>query len=141
MADLPKLTEQQQNFVLQYLINGNNAREAYKKSYDCKNSKDTTIDSEASKLLKHPKVTLWLKQANCNVQEVFQEEIKYSVKDCFDEVEEIKKIALDSYDKNGNPNVSSALKAVELKGKLAGHFVDKHIVAGGGLADVLDQLK
>lgn len=136
MAELPKLTEQQQNFVLQYLINGNNAREAYKQSYDCKNSKDTTIDTEASKLLKHPKVSLWLKQANCNVQEVFQEEIKYSVKDCFDELDEVRQRA-----KKDKGNYSQEIKAIELKGKLAGHFVDKHQVTGGGLAEVLDKLK
>ena len=40
-----------------------------------------------------------------------------------------------------NENYSQEIKAIELKGKLAGHFVDKHVVAGGGLADVLDKLK
>lgn len=140
MIELPKLTDKQEKFILKYLTNGNNAREAYKQSYDCEKSTEATIDVEASKLLKHPKVALWLKQANCNVQEVFQEEIKYSVKDCFDEIEEMKKEAMNCGDKYGNPNVGVALKAVELKGKLAGHFVDKHVVAGGGLADVLDRL-
>ncbi len=139
--ELPKLTAKQQTFILKYLTNGNNARVAYKQSYKCENSSDETIDVEASKMLKHPKVSLWLKTANANVQEVFQDEIKYSVKDCFDEADEIKKIALSSLDKNGNPNATTALKAVELKGKLAGHFVDKHQVTGGGLAEVLDKLK
>ena len=134
--ELPKLTDKQQKFVLNYLTNGNNAREAYRQSYDCKKSSDETIDVEASKLLKNPKVTLWLKQANCNIQEVFQEEIKYSVKDCFDELDEVRSRA-----KKDKGNYSQEIKAIELKGKLAGHFVDKHVVAGGGLADVLDKLK
>lgn len=134
--ELPKLTDKQQKFVLNYLTNGNNAREAYRQSYDCKKSSDETIDVEASKLLKNPKVSLWLKQANCNIQEVFQEEIKYSVKDCFDELDEVRSRA-----KKDKGNYSQEIKAIELKGKLAGHFVDKHLVAGGGLADVLDKLK
>ena len=34
MADLPELTTKQQNFILRYLINGNNATEAYRSAYD-----------------------------------------------------------------------------------------------------------
>lgn len=139
--DLPKLTSKQQQFILHYITNGENATEAYRKAYDCKNMKDTSTTVEASKLLKNPNVSLWVKQAKSNVQEVFEDEIKYSAKDCFDELEGMKKIALNCFDKNGNPNVNSAIKTVELKGKLAGHFVDKHQVTGGGLAEVLDQLK
>ncbi len=141
MMELPKLTKKQQQFVLYYLTNGNNATEAYKKAYDCKNMKDNSITVEASKLLKNPNVALWTKQAQNNIREVFEEEIKYSAKDCFDELEEMKNLALVCFDKAGNPNVNSAIKTIELKGKLAGHFVDKHQVTGIGLADVLDQLK
>ena len=79
MTELPKLTDKQQKFVLNYITNGNNATDAYRKSYDCTKMSDKSITVEASKLLKNPNVTLWLNQANCNVQEVFQEEIKYSV--------------------------------------------------------------
>ncbi len=136
MENLPKLTEQQQNFVLNYIINGNNATNAYKSAYRCDNMKDESINVEASKMLKHPKISLWIKQANANVQEVFEDEIKYSAKDCFEELERIRDKTEDSF-----KTVNTALKAVELKGKLAGHFVDKHQVTGGNLADVLNQLK
>ena len=138
--DLPKLTTKQQQFVLHYTINGGNASKAYKQAYDCEGMKDTSIQVEASKLLKHPNISQWLEQAKSNVEEVFQDEIKYSAKDCFDELEEMRKLSLICFDKAGNPNVNSAIKTIELKGKLAGHFVDKHQVTGGGLADVLDQL-
>lgn len=136
MENLPKLTEQQQNFVLNYIINGNNATNAYKSAYRCDNMKDESINVEASKMLKHPKISLWIKQANANVQEVFEDEIKYSAKDCFEELERIRNKTEDS-----SKTVNTALKAVELKGKLAGHFIDKHQVTGGNLADVLNQLK
>ena len=76
MSELPKLTTKQQQFVLHYTINGGNATEAYKKSYNCKDMKDTSITVEASKMLKNPNISLWLEQAKSNVQEVFEEEIK-----------------------------------------------------------------
>jgi phage terminase small subunit len=136
MTELPKLTTKQQEFVLHYSINGNNASEAYRLSYDCSAMKDESINVEASKLLKNPKITQWLDKAKRNVQEVFEDEIKYSAKDCFDELSEIQSRA-----KKDKGNYSQEIKAVELKGKLAGHFVDKHQVTGGGLADVLDKLK
>ena len=136
MNDLPKLTTKQQQFVLHYSINGGNATEAYKKSYDCSGMKDTSINVEASKILKNPKVSLWIKQAESNVQQVFEDEIKYSAKDCFDELAEVQARA-----RKRTGNYSQEIKAIELKGKLAGHFVDKHQVTGGVLADVLDQLK
>lgn len=141
IEELPKLTTKQQTFVLRYCINGNNASEAYRYAYDCKNMSDEAVNVEACKLLKNPKIALWIKYAESNVKQVFQDEIKYSAKECFDEIENLKNIALESTDKHGNPNVSTALRAVELKGKLAGHFVDKHQVSGGGLAEVLDKLK
>lgn len=136
MSELPKLSTKQQNFVLQYIINDNNASDAYRAAYDCSNMSNESINVEASKLLKNPKVTLWINQANHNVQEVFQEEIKYSALDCFNELDEVRKRA-----KKDKGNYSQEIKAIELKGKLAGHFVDKHEVKGGGLAEVLDKLK
>lgn len=136
MNELPKLTSKQQQFVLHYSINGNNASDAYRSAYDCTNMSNESVNVEASKLLNHPKVSLWIKQAESNVNEVFNDEIKYSAKDCFDELSEIQARA-----KKDKGNYSQEIKAVELKGKLAGHFVDKHQVTGGGLADVLDRLK
>ena len=136
MTDLPKLTEKQQKFVLRYAINGNNGAEAYRFAYDCGGSSEATISSEVNKLLKNPKITPWLNQVKANVQEVFQDEIKYSAKDCFDELSDVQARA-----REDKACYTQELKAIELKGRLAGHFVDKHQVTGGGLAEVLDQLK
>lgn len=136
MVDLPKLTKKQQNFILRYLVNGNNATDAYRTAYDCSQSSSETVAVEANKLLKNPKVSLWLKQADSNIQQVFQDEIKYSAKDCFDELNDVQSRA-----KNSVNCYQHEIKAIELKGKLAGHFVEKHQVTGGNLAEVLDQLK
>ena len=93
MSELPKLTTKQQQFVLHYSINGNNASDAYRSAYDCKDMSNESINVEASKLLNHPKVSLWIKQAESNVNQVFEDEIKYSAKDCFDELSEVQKRA------------------------------------------------
>ena len=43
----------------------------------------------------------------------------YTQQDAIEEFEELKKIALNCFDKNGNPNISAALRAVENKAKIA----------------------
>ncbi|MDY6358432.1 MAG: terminase small subunit [Cyanobacteriota bacterium] len=136
MNNLPKLTAKQQKFVLRYLTNGNNATKAYRFAYDCQGSSNATVSVEANKLLKNPNVALWIKQAQENIQEVFKDELKYSALDCFNELADLQERCSKS---NKTYNVEKG--CIELKGKLAGLFVDKLKVTGGGLADVLDKLK
>lgn len=50
----------------------------------------------------------------------------YTIEDAINEFEELKNIALNSFDKNGNPNISMALKAVENKAKIAGLYAKKN---------------
>ncbi len=47
---------------------------------------------------------------------------KYNQEDAFKEFEELKNIALNSFDKNGNPNIALAMRAVENKAKIAGLY-------------------
>ena len=46
----------------------------------------------------------------------------YNQEDALREFEELKNIALNCYDKNGNPNISAAIRAVENKAKIAGLY-------------------
>ena len=46
----------------------------------------------------------------------------YNIEKALNEFEELKNIALNCYDKNGNPNISAALRAVENKAKIAGLY-------------------
>ena len=46
----------------------------------------------------------------------------YTLEDAISEFEELKNIALNCVDKNGNPNISAALRAVENKAKIAGLY-------------------
>ena len=48
--------------------------------------------------------------------------VSYSLQDAITEFEELKNIALNCYDKNGNPNISAALRAAENKAKIAGLY-------------------
>lgn len=138
---LPKLTLKQYEFVRQLAVNPEKPTEAYCKSHDVSNMKRESIHVEAQRLLKNPNVAPWVEYMQQKAQEVAIDELNYSIKDCFNEVDEMKKIALDSLDKNGNPNVNAAIKAVELKGRLSGHFVEKQKVETVGLAQMLDKLK
>lgn len=127
--DLPSLTDKQHECIKRYLINGYNKSEAYRFAYDC-SMKPSAIAVEASKFFKNPNVTLWLDYYQQNQQKAIKEELKYSALDFFDECNELKAIALESRDKNGNPNVAAAIKAVENKAKVCGLLKDQIIHSG-----------
>ena len=46
----------------------------------------------------------------------------YTLKEALKEFDDLKNIALSCYDKNGNPNISAALRAIENKAKIAGLY-------------------
>jgi len=46
----------------------------------------------------------------------------FTIADALKQFEELKEIALNCYDKNGNPNISAAIRAVENKAKIAGLY-------------------
>lgn len=48
--------------------------------------------------------------------------ILYSLEDALIEFDELKNIALNCFDKNGNPNISVAIRAIENKAKIAGLY-------------------
>ena len=123
--NLPSLTVQQNAFVFHLFTDsiGDRAK-AYKLSYDCRNSSEKTIYEEASKLLKHPKITPWLAYYEQSLQEFQENEIKYTRQDFFNELDRIRAKTEDT------KNVSVALKAVELKGKAAGHLKDNVEISG-----------
>ena len=117
------------------MMNGFNKSEAYKNSRDCSNMKATSICVEANKFFKNPKITLWLQYYQQNQQAVIKEELRYSALDFFDECNELKMIALDCRDKNGNPNVVAAIKAVENKAKVCG-FLKEQVIHSGSVTQM-----
>lgn len=137
MTDLPKLTPKENAFLFHlYTDCLNFPTKAYKLAYDCKNSSEKTIYVEASRLMKNPKITLWREYYEKTLTDFQEEEIKYTRRDCFNDLDRIR-----SKTEDNQKTVNVALKAVELKGKLAGHFTEKHMVTGGRLADLLKDLE
>jgi len=48
--------------------------------------------------------------------------VSFTQQEAIEEFDELKRIALSCYDKNGNPNISAAIKAAENKAKIAGLY-------------------
>ena len=55
---------------------------------------------------------------------------KYSQEEAIKEFDELKNIALNCFDKNGNPNISAALRAVENKAKVANLYSQNNVEIG-----------
>lgn len=128
-AELPELTEKQNEFVKEYILNGHNATEAYRTVYASGRGKTNTCCVEGSRLLKNPKITLWINHYRKTMQEHIEQEINYTIDDAFKEFDELKLIALESLDQYGRPNISAANKAAEMKCKLKGLMKDETAVS------------
>ena len=120
--ELPVLTEKQNQCLIAYLTNGHKKAEAYRSAYDCDNMNDASVYVEASRFFSNPTITPWIDYYTNNVAQTLQEKLNYDAAKHFDELNEMKEKALKCKDRENNPNVSVALKAVELKGKLAGLY-------------------
>lgn len=123
--NLPELTEQQDNFVKRYIINGENASEAYRFAYNAEKSNKNTVWKEASKVLNDPKVTPWIRYRKANLEKVVEEELNFSAKKAISEADEVIMMALDGQGKYGDPNLNAVLKAIEIKSRIAGLFKEK----------------
>lgn len=137
MDELPQLTGKENECLMTFLTNGLKKSEAYRSAYDCSNMSDNAVNVEACRFFKNPKITLWLDRYMKNTQQTLQEELDYNAKKHFDELEEMKVLALNCSDKYHNPNVNAAIKAVELKGKLAGLYKDEKEDAGNNVINVM----
>lgn len=108
------LTAKQEKFV-QELIKGKTQRQAYKAAYNAKNMSDAAIDSEASKLLKNPKVALRYRELKDKIVKRTEEKFLISVDEIIKEIVDIAKDDISNYlefrtdevflglDENGNP--------------------------------------
>ena len=60
----------------------------------------------------------------------------YSLEQALREFDELKSIALSCLDKNGNPNISAALRAIENKAKIAGLYSTKSLQENKTVVDM-----
>lgn len=109
-----KTTPKQEKFC-QNIAKGMTHSEAYKKAYNPPKMSKEAIWVEAHRTLKSPNVSLRVKE----LQEQQEEELKYTVKDSFVNLELAQSEALNQ------GNIQAYLKAEELKGKLLGLYTEK----------------
>lgn len=134
IKDLPQLTAQQNNFVFHYCSDCLlDRRKAYIASYNCDNSSEATIYKEATKLLNNPHITPWIEHYMQSLQDFQENEIKYSRRDFFEELERIRSKTEDS-----PKTINIALKAVEIKGRSAGLLDNKVELTGGATVTMGD---
>lgn len=118
MTELPQLTRKENDCLLAYFTCcAGNKVQSYKKAYNCANSNEATIQKEAYKFFKNPKITPWLLHYEDMLQKHNEDEIKYSRREFFEDLQRIRSKTEDS-----SKTVSVALKATELMGKTMGYL-------------------
>lgn len=122
------LTAKQEKFC-QNIAKGMNQSEAYRNAFNISKAKQESVHTLASRLLKKVEVKSRLSE----LKEKTTEEIKYTVEDSFRKLSEIQALALARKRKFGiaDPDLTNAIKAEELKGKLKGLYVEKREISGG----------
>ena len=110
---IKKLTPKQEKFV-EGIVSGKNPSEAYKEAYDTKQTpKEISVD--AQKQLKKPNIHLAIQERKAKIEE----ELKYTVKDSFLNLESAQSKAME------DGNINAYIKAEELKGRLLGLYTEK----------------
>jgi phage terminase small subunit len=80
-----ELTEKQENFCQNYILNGRNAAQAYRDSYDTESWLDSSIYTEASKMLDNPVILQRIKELQeRSVKKKFDVSLEYIVEELLD---------------------------------------------------------
>jgi hypothetical protein len=115
-TELPELTPSQAKYVEGLLSGRMTDKDAYKAAYNTENMGENSISVEAARLKVHPKVSLtlaMLRKGGLGAATV-------SLEGHLQELERLKAIAIET------GNVGAAVQAEQLRGKAAGHYVEKH---------------
>lgn len=129
-----KLTPKQEKFC-QCIIKGMNYSDAYREAYNCENMKMATINRNAFTIMNNNNITTRIKELKANIEE----KLIYTALDSFKKLSEIQEKALNAKKyamSNGealaidDPDFNSAIKAEELKGKLAQLYIEKKEISG-----------
>lgn len=120
MAGGDKLTFKQEKFC-RNIVKGMNKSDAYRDAYDAEDMKDKTINENASRLSKDSKITARIEK----LQEDQRILLEYDISAHIKELDEVKESAMCPRGEYGNVNEASAVRAVELKGKVLGMYVEK----------------
>lgn len=118
-----KLTPKQKAFVREYKKNGGNGTQAAIKAGYSEN----TADVIATENLRKPSIREALKQEEKKLQEKYE----YTIDDMVRELDDVKMKA------DAEQNRQAQIKAIELKGKAFGLFVDKQETTVKGIEQAL----
>lgn len=113
-SGLPELTGQQMAFV-RLILEGKNATDAYRMSYDVSTMQTETIWVAASKLRNDDKVSIWIAAART----ACLGSATVTLSGHLQELERLKEIAV------ATGNVGAAVQAEQLRGKASGHYVER----------------
>lgn len=109
-----ELTAKQEKFC-QGVAKGLSYSDAYREAYDTDNMKDETINRKAKELVDNGKIAARLKELRGKIEE----ELRYSARESFEKLKDLQRKA------ELNENINAAIKAEELKGKLANLYKEK----------------
>lgn len=109
-----ELTAKQEKFC-QGVAKGLSYSDAYREAYDTDNMKDETINRKAKELIDNGKIAARLKELRGKIEE----ELRYSARESFEKLKDLQRKA------ELNENINAAIKAEELKGKLANLYKEK----------------
>jgi len=123
ILNLPPLKPKQVSFVMQHiLLKEAHPLKAYRIAYNAENMSAQSASVEAQKLLKNPKIALWLDYYRNHARRVLEDEFSYGINDAFKELNEIQKLSMHS---SKTYNVARA--CVEDKCRLKGLYNEKPI--------------
>lgn len=106
-----ELTAKQQRFVEEYLVDSNATQAAIRAGYS-----EKCAEVQGCRLLRYAQVATALRAAKRKISE----RIQYTIEDHMRELEELHDMA-----KECKSTMNSAVKAVELKGKVIGAYTEK----------------
>lgn len=113
------LTPKQEAFAQAIVVGCINASDAYRLAYQADAMSPKQIWVEASRLIKHPKVTLRVAELRDSVEPIIQEKLRLTKESAIDRFMEISQQAMDA--KQFGASASSLMSAC----KVAGLIVDK----------------
>ncbi len=129
------LTSKQELFCRKYIECRGNASEAYRQAYDCRKSTQTTIATEASKLVQNPHVAQMIDKLRADMQQ----ELKYTIEDAMHELQD----AIEFAKQNGQASavISAIGKKIDMFGLDAPKKVNVEGTLGEWLASMQDKKK
>jgi phage terminase small subunit len=123
-----ELTEKQEKFAKEYILNLGNATAAYRAAYDTENMQESTIWTEACLLKQNQKVAKRIEELQQIQLEGYKIAKDYLAKELVQIVEESKRLKIEGEGKDTKitlPDPELRRKTIMDIAKLYGHLIDK----------------